>query len=199
MSWTLWAHFINTLLCWVHMERQILWRGCTNARWVNVFPHPMYILLRLASKCQANLYTLAVKSFCILRGGQFWLYTVHPLYGEARCNPVLSLWIVTKLTSMRFLKLAITEILLEAGNQRWTYDIHCCSDPKRTNNIGGRETFGRWTNLVFFSIVCPFVPISLWSRGRTESNTQALEFIDFQWKTLRSVAFNICQMFWTRP
>lgn len=26
-----------------------------------------------------------------LRGGQFWLYTVHPLYGEARCNPVLSL------------------------------------------------------------------------------------------------------------
>lgn len=39
-----------------------------------------------------------------------------------------------------------------------------CSDPKRKINIGGRETFGRWTNLVFFSIVCPFVPFNYGER-----------------------------------
>jgi len=35
-----------------------LWRGCMSARWVNVFPHPMYILLRLALKCPQNFKQL---------------------------------------------------------------------------------------------------------------------------------------------
>lgn len=141
MFGTLWAHSINTLLCWVHMERQILWRGCTNARWVNVFSAPDVHLLRLALKCQANWwccvnnywifgrqkadYALCFTSTdSFLLDGQFWLYTVHPLYGEAWCNPVLSLWSVTKLTSTKE-KVAILSPLLEAGSQRWTYDIHC--------------------------------------------------------------------------
>lgn len=93
--------------------------------------------------------------------GQFWLYTVHPLYGESRCNPVLSLWVVTKAF---YLNRNGNTFLLQAGNQRWTYDIHPCSDPKRKDNIGGRETFGRWTNLVFFSIVWPFVPFNYGER-----------------------------------
>lgn len=164
MSWTLWAHFINTLLCWVHMERQILWRGCTNARWVNVFPHPMYILLRLASKCQANLcisrqkllYFARRSILAVHRPPAIWRGTMQSRSVSLNCHQAY----LDEIS-----KLAITGILLEAGNQRWTYDIHCCSDPKRTNNIGGRETFGRWTNLVFFSIVCPFVPFHYGREG----------------------------------
>lgn len=179
MFGTLWAHSINTLLCWVHMERQILWRGCTNARWVNVFSAPDVHLLRLALKCQANWWCCvwiiigfsAVKKLImlyvsylliLLLDGQFWLYTVHPLYGEAWCNPVLSLWSVTKLTSTRESSNTLSFVGSCQSEMNLWYTL--CSDPKRKLNIGGRETFGRWTNLVFFSIVCPFVPFNYGER-----------------------------------
>ncbi len=81
-------------------------------------------------------------------------------------------------------------LLLEAGNQRWTYDIHCCSDPKRTNKYRWKRNLWAMNKLgILFNCLPFFVPFHYGEiEGGQKAILKLLKFIDFQWKTLRSVA-----------